>query len=71
MTAADPSDSKIPTVIEILIVGAGPAGLACATTAAERGHDVTLFDAAAEVAVGLAISVVEGYLIGLNIGPIA
>ena len=27
----------------------GPAGLACATTAAERGHDVTLFDAAAEI----------------------
>ena len=31
------------------MVGAGPAGLACATTAAERGHDVTLFDAAAEI----------------------
>jgi 2,4-dienoyl-CoA reductase (NADPH2) len=30
----------------IAIVGAGPAGLACATTAAARGHDVTLFDAA-------------------------
>ena len=28
------------------MVGAGPAGMACATTAAERGHDVTLFDAA-------------------------
>ena len=31
------------------MVGAGPAGLACAVTAAERGHDVTLFDAAAEI----------------------
>ena len=29
----------------IAVVGAGPAGLAFATTAAQRGHDVTLFDA--------------------------
>jgi 2,4-dienoyl-CoA reductase (NADPH2) len=28
------------------VVGAGPAGLACATTLAERGHAVTLFDGA-------------------------
>ncbi|MGH8123093.1 MAG: FAD-dependent oxidoreductase, partial [Rudaea sp.] len=31
------------------VVGAGPAGLACATTLAERGHAVTLFDAAGEI----------------------
>lgn len=28
----------------IAVVGAGPAGLACATTLAQRGHRVTLFD---------------------------
>jgi 2,4-dienoyl-CoA reductase (NADPH2) len=33
----------------IAVVGAGPAGLACATTLAERGHTVTLFDAAGEI----------------------
>jgi len=33
----------------IAVVGAGPAGLACATTLAERGHAVTLFDQAQEI----------------------
>ncbi|MFE7077537.1 FAD-dependent oxidoreductase [Streptomyces sp. NPDC057620] len=33
----------------IAVVGAGPAGLACAVSAAERGHDVTLYDAAGEI----------------------
>jgi len=33
----------------IAVVGAGPAGLACATVAAERGHQVDLFDGADEI----------------------
>ncbi len=31
------------------VVGAGPAGLAAATTLAQRGHDVELFEASAEI----------------------
>jgi 2,4-dienoyl-CoA reductase (NADPH2) len=33
----------------VAVVGAGPAGLAFATTAAQRGFEVTLFDTAAEI----------------------
>ncbi|MBV7562271.1 NADPH-dependent 2,4-dienoyl-CoA reductase [Pseudomonas sp. sia0905] len=41
----------IPTsaVKKIAVVGAGPAGLAAATVAAERGHSVILFDASGEI----------------------
>ena len=37
---------KTKTPKKVAVVGAGPAGMACATTAAECGHQVTLFDAA-------------------------
>lgn len=37
------------SVKHIAVVGAGPAGLAFATTAAKRGHKVTLYDASNEI----------------------
>ena len=33
----------------IAVVGAGPAGMSCASTLAERGHDVTLIDRAGDI----------------------
>ncbi|BBN62470.1 MULTISPECIES: NADPH-dependent 2,4-dienoyl-CoA reductase [Pseudomonas] len=41
----------LPTlqIRKIAVVGAGPAGLAAATVAAQRGHEVTLFDSASEI----------------------
>jgi len=41
--------APVATPRKVAIVGAGPAGMAAAVTAAERGHHVTLFDAATEI----------------------
>ncbi|MEM9918616.1 MAG: NADPH-dependent 2,4-dienoyl-CoA reductase [Bacteroidota bacterium] len=38
-----------PLTKKIAVVGAGPAGLGFSVTAAERGHEVHLFDAASEI----------------------
>lgn len=50
--AAHELELKIEKAIapkRIAVVGAGPAGLACSTTLAERGHEVDLFDSATEI----------------------
>lgn len=41
--------TKAITKKRIAVVGAGPAGLACSTELAARGHEVDLFDSASEI----------------------
>lgn len=42
-------DAPVARQQRFAVVGAGPAGLACATTLAQRGHSVTLFERSEEI----------------------
>jgi 2,4-dienoyl-CoA reductase (NADPH2) len=44
-----PTASPANRAKRVAVVGAGPAGLSCSTELAARGHEVHLFDAAAEI----------------------
>lgn len=42
--APAPADGPLPPACDVLIIGAGPAGSACAAALAQAGHDVCLID---------------------------
>jgi 2,4-dienoyl-CoA reductase (NADPH2) len=47
----EPEYQVTPAVVKkkVMVIGAGPAGLECAITAARRGHEVTVFDKAPRI----------------------
>jgi 2,4-dienoyl-CoA reductase (NADPH2) len=47
----EPEYQVTPAAVKkkIMVIGAGPAGMECAITAARRGHEVTVFDKAARI----------------------
>ncbi|MCC6458822.1 MAG: FAD-dependent oxidoreductase [Saprospiraceae bacterium] len=48
-TALPAATARAPQPARLAVVGAGPAGLSCATELAALGHEVHLFEAAAEI----------------------
>jgi 2,4-dienoyl-CoA reductase (NADPH2) len=47
----EPEYAITPATVKkkVMVIGAGPAGMECAITAAKRGHEVTVFDKAARI----------------------
>jgi len=47
----EPEYQVTPAAVKkkVMVIGAGPAGMECAITAAKRGHDVTVFDKAGRI----------------------
>lgn len=54
------NEGPAAVALRIAVVGAGPAGLACASEAARRGHAVTLFESADTIGGQLNLAVLAG-----------